>query len=470
MNRLYDALPVTAQNLACTWEGYRRGRARYTKHFHRTLKKWHKTLHASLEELHEYQRTRLDELVETARSSVPYYEDLPPSSEAKDPLQAIQETLARIKPLEKLSYRNASEKFVSTRIPRSRLQMNFTGGTTGTALPIFYTSESLAEEYATVWRLRNEQNCRILDSNLTFNGQSVVPFSQSEAPFWRHNAYGRQTLFSVYHMTPRNLRCYIDAIQRSRAKYVQGYPSALHLVGRAMIEAGQTLPEGTLKAVFTSSESLLAFQREAIEEAFGTRVWDRYGSGEFSVSMTECELGNLHVDMEFCIVEVEIEEETETYERGSFMVTGLSNSATPLFRYRIGDSGTRLKQPCPCGRAGDVFLDVDGRNEDFIMTPDGRLVGRLDHIFKKQVDILEAQIRQDSKEAVEILIVPDRDYTVQSEGKVVKEVRRRLGDEIHIDIRVVNSIPRERNGKFRAVKSTIGRMENADPLKSVETA
>ncbi|MEE3327706.1 MAG: hypothetical protein VX252_10245 [Myxococcota bacterium] len=459
MNRLYDALPVPVQNLACTWEGYRRGRARYTKHFHRTLKKWNESLHSPLEALHEYQRTRLNELIETARTSVPYYRDLAPASDAKDPLQSIQETLGSITPLEKMTYRNSANQFISNRIPRSRLHQNFTGGTTGTALPIFYTPESLAEEYATVWRLRMEQHCRILDSNLTFNGQSVVPFSQSEAPFWRHNAYGRQTLFSVYHMTPRNLHRYIDAINKSRAKYVQGYPSALHLVGRAMIEAGKTLPKGSLKAVFTSSESLLAFQRETIEEAFGTRVWDRYGSGEFSVSMTECQLGNLHVDMEFCIVEVQIEEETETYERGSFMVTGLSNSATPLLRYRIGDSGTRLKKPCPCGRAGDVFLDVDGRNEDFIMTPDGRLVGRLDHIFKKQIDILEAQIRQDSKEAVEILVVPDHEYNKQSEIKITKEVRRRLGEEIHIDIRLVNSIPRERNGKFRAVKSTIGRLE-----------
>ena len=93
------------------------------------------------------------------------------------------------------------------------------------------------------------------------------------------------------------------------------------------------------------------------------------------------------------------------------------------------------------------------------MTPDGRLIGRLDHIFKKQVDILEAQIRQDSKEAVEILVVPDEGYNEISEAKVTKEVRRRLGDEIHVDIRTVELIPRERNGKFRAVKSTVGRME-----------
>ena len=93
------------------------------------------------------------------------------------------------------------------------------------------------------------------------------------------------------------------------------------------------------------------------------------------------------------------------------------------------------------------------------MTPDGRLIGRLDHIFKKQVDILEAQIRQDSKEALEVLLVPDKTFTQKSERLLIGEIRRRLGDEIHIDIRQVDTIPRERNGKFRAVKSNVGRLE-----------
>ena len=64
--------------------------------------------------------------------------------------------------------------------------------------------------------------------------------------------------------------------------------------------------------------------------------------------------------MEFCIVEVEVAEETEDYVRGPILVTGLANNATPFLRYRIGDVGTRLKGSCPCGRPGDVFLDVDG--------------------------------------------------------------------------------------------------------------
>ena len=151
--------------------------------------------------------------------------------------------------------------------------------------------------------------------------------------------------------------------------------SALHVVGRAMLDAGRPLEKGQLKAVFTSSESLLAFQRDVIEEAFAAPVRDHYSATELVVSMTACEENRLHVDMEFCIVEVDTQHESEETETGSLLVTGLGRHATPMIRYRIGDVGTRAKRPCPCGRAGDVFIDVDGRIEDYVRTPDGRLIG-----------------------------------------------------------------------------------------------
>ena len=234
----------------------------------------------------------------------------------------------------------------------------------------------------------------------------IVPFAQTEPPFWRTNLYAHQTLFSLFHMTPANLRAYADGIHASNARYVEGYPSAIHLVARALLEEGRPLPRGKLAAVFTSSETLLAFQRATIEEAFQAPVRDRYGVSELGVSMTECAEGRLHVDMEFCIVEVEPIEETADSVTGPLLITGLSNPATPLLRYRIGDVGTRSKHPCPCGRAGDVFLEVDGRLEDYVLTPDGRWIGRLDHVFKEQVDVAEAQILQETPHAIEVLLVP----------------------------------------------------------------
>jgi phenylacetate-CoA ligase len=458
MSSLYASLPVLAQDLACTWAGYRRSRARFSPHFYRTLADLERTLSEPLATLHRIQWRRLQRLVDHARHHVPFYAGLEPASKAEDPLEAIRATLAGIEPLEKRTYRDRSDEFLARNLDRRRLIRGKTSGTTGTALPLWYTPEALAEEFAIFWRGRRAAGVDLFDANLTFNGQTIVPFRQTRPPFWRTNRWNHQTLFSLYHGTPENLRHYVDEIHRTAAVYAQGYPSAMHLVARAMLDAGRPLPQGRLRACFTSSESLLAFQRDTIERAFGARIRDRYGVSEFCVSMTECARQRLHVDMEFGIVEVEVQEEDDDWVRGPLLVTGFANDATPFLRYRVGDVGTRSKSPCPCGRAGDVFLDVDGRIEDYVRTPDGRLVGRLDHIFKEQLQVAEAQVLQETSDALEVLVVRRSGYDDAAERALLKEFRTRLGEEIAIELRYVDAIPREANGKLRAVKSAVGRL------------
>lgn len=455
----YGALPIPLQNLACTWAGRQRARARFTPYFHHMLAQWIETGMSSAETLREIQQDRLVDLVRRAREFVPHYRemDLAEPEPGIDAEQGIAAILSMFPVLEKSVYRDDPESFIASDIPPSRLVRGKTSGTTGSALPLWYTRNAVAEEYAAVWRLRRWQEIELDDPHFSFGGQLLVPIRQRRPPYWRRNAWSDQTLFSLYHMTKENLPAYVEAMHALPAVYVQGYPSSLHLLGRAMLECGRPLRVGKLKAVFPSSESLLAFHREVIEEAFAAPIFDRYGTSELAVSMTGCTLGRLHLDMEFGIVEVEAEEETEDYVRGPLLVTGFGNDATPFIRYRIGDIGTRSKHACACGRPGDVFLDVDGRIEDYVVTPDGRWVGRLDHVFKEQLDIAEAQIVQETTDSIEVHIVPRASFGTRAEQGLLKEIRSRLGDEIRIDLRRVDEIPRESNGKFRAVKSTVGR-------------
>ena len=50
-----------------------------------------------------------------------------------------------------------------------------------------------------------------------------------------------------------------------------------------------------LKAALTSEETLLEHKRRAIEEVFGTRVFDQYGQTEMQSFWYECEAGRMHV-------------------------------------------------------------------------------------------------------------------------------------------------------------------------------
>ncbi len=455
MNPIYEALPVFAQNIACSAAGLLRERQRFSRHFWRTLTEWERTLGACDGELRAIQALRLSGLLDYARTYVPHYAGLPPMHRCRDPQEAIAATLSQIPPLEKRSYRDDPEAFLSRERPRHRWARGQTSGTTGTALRLWYSTEALGEEYATVWRTRRRLGVSPSDPHLTFGGRMVVPYRASEPPFWRRDAALNQTLFSLYHMNARNLPAYVDAVHAARATYAQGYPSSLHLVARAMLSAGRPLPAGRLKAVFTSSETVLATQRAAIETAFGAPLVDRYGASEFAVSMTGCAAGRLHVDMEYCIVEVEPQERGPGWVRGPLLVTGFANRATPFLRYRIGDIGTRLEAPCPCGRAGDVFESIDGRIEDYVVTPDGRVVGRLDHVFKSLTDIAEAQIVQVALDRLVVFVVPKPSFGEASERALVRELRARLGDQIEISLERVAEIARQPNGKLRAVKSLL---------------
>ncbi len=451
--------PIPLQNLGLSIWGYQIHRFRYTPYFRRRLDELNSTAAAPIERLYEIQRDRLRARVEWARRYVPHYRDLPAPSDNADPVKAIRETLDAAPTLEKVQYAEDPARFIGTDRSRARLVKNHTSGTTGTALEFWHTREALAEEYATVWRMYRREGIGLHDPRLSFGGNVVVPFSAKSPPFWRTNHYGAQTLFSAYHMKPENLGVYVAAAHKIRARWVQGYPSSLYLMARALLDSGRPLPRGRLAGVFSSSERLLAFHREAIEAAFNAPLIDRYGTSEFAVSMTSCRENRLHVDMEFCIVEVEpIESDGETV-RGPLLVTGLAPDAIPFFRYRIGDIGTRCNQPCPCGRPGETFLDVEGREDDFVMTPDGRLIGRLDHIFKEQPHIAEAQILQDRKESIQVLVVPRLRYNRAAERRLMRSIRERLGDEIEVAIETVAEITREPNGKFRAVKSSVGSLQ-----------
>jgi len=249
---------------------------------------------------------------------------------------------------------------------------------------------------------------------------------------------------------------YAAELLRPGYAFWQGYPSSIALLSQYLLDWHGELGTAAPRAVFTSSETLLDFHRQRIARATGAPVIDRYGNAEFSVSALQCPGGRYHVDTEFGVVEIDAHEETEDWVRGEVISTGFANRAMPLLRYRTGDVATLLKREiCPCGRARPILKQIDGRIEEYVATPDGRRVGRMDHIFKDALEVKEAQIVQPSTDRLVVRIVPRPGFGPADRRQLERELRTRLGDEIRIDFENVEAIPRLQNGKFRAVVSQI---------------
>ena len=142
----------------------------------------------------------------------------------------------------------------------------------------------------------------------------------------------------------------------------------------------------------------------------------------------QCPDGRYHVDTEFCVVEIEPHDEGPDWVRGEVIATGFANRAMPLIRYRTGDVATLRKHGgCPCGRSRPVIDELDGRIEDYVVTPDGRRIGRMDHVFKDALGSRKRRSCRPTPDAILVRIVPRPGYGADAQARIDREFRARLG-------------------------------------------
>jgi len=332
-----------------------------------------------------------------------------------------------------------------------------TSGTTGTGLQFPISSECFQREYAFravhyLWGGIQEAGRYAFCS-----GHPVTYYDRQRPPFWAYDNANNWLLLSSYHLSEKNLPRYIDELDKYRPVLLAGYPSSLYLLALANQRLGRKVHP---RAVYTASETLFDFQRRAIESSFGCKVFMWYGNTEMCANIVECERGKYHLKLEHSYVELLGSDGRPACagEEGRMVCTGFGNYATPLIRYDVGDVAIESKQQsCECGRGGVIIERVVGRTEDYVLTPDGRFVGRLDHLFKDAIRVRHAQIVQDQVDEVTIRIVKDRGYTKIDEDEILREALLRLGSSISVRFDYVEEIPRTKNGKFRFIVSNLKR-------------
>jgi phenylacetate-CoA ligase len=112
-----------------------------------------------------------------------------------------------------------------------------------------------------------------------------------------------------------------------------------------------------------------------------------------------------------------------------------------------------------------MIENLEGRLDDYILTPEGRYVTGLSLLFKESPFVREAQIEQDHPEAIVIRVVRQAGYGKHDEQRIRAEAHRRLGSAIRIHCEYVDRIPREPGGKFRFIKSRLpAPVHNANSL------
>jgi phenylacetate-CoA ligase len=444
--RLYGALPVAVQHLVCSAEGLRIQWERFGREFDRRLDAAEARSALPPADLEAMRDTLFRDFVSDAAAGSTFYRNQPVFQAAAAGRSFRVEALPI---LDKQTVQKHASHIARADVRRAETAS--TSGSTGSGLRFPVTREAVRQQWATWWRFRRWHGIPRGEWCGYFGGRPVVPVSRRRPPFWRVNVPGRQVLFSGSHLSADNWFIYADELAKRRLAWLHGYPSLLALLAGFLVERRKTIGYD-VRWITTSAENLLPTQADLIERAFGVRPRQHYGMAEGAANASECPHGRLHVDEDFAFVEF------VPVENGSgcrVVGTNVTNRAFPLIRYDVGDVAQVSGQACGCGRPGRIVDQIDGRREDYVVLPGGAMVGRLDHIFKDQVRVREAQIYQPDLTRIVLRIACASDFTSADQHALVQAARIWLGGGLRIDVECLQSVPRTASGKLRFVVSDV---------------
>lgn len=271
-------------------------------------------------------------------------------------------------------------------------------------------------------------------------------------------ALSNRKFIPVFEMAEDRLIAMVRSIAEHQPVLVDGYAEALDFLAQFLKSHGDLAVRP--KAVMSSAQTLPDSSRTLIEEAFGCKVFDKYGAREFSGIAYECDahMGH-HVVAEGYIVEVlKNGRPAAPGEVGEVVITDLNNYCLPFIRYRIGDLAVAMdpEQGCSCGRGLPLLGQVEGRVQSIIRGTHGRfLPGTFFAHYLKEFDhaIRVFQVVQHRPNAMEFHIVKGGRYSDTVLEEILTTFRQYLGDDMEIEVKHVENVDLVRTGKRLAAVS-----------------
>ena len=242
--------------------GYFLSRNRFGGKYEEYSKLFEHTQWLSEEKIQEFQANKLQEVIKAACRKVPYYKRL--FSELRLTAEDVQtpRDLKKLPILEKETFRCYSSELLNEDIRNMNVTKRFSSGTTGQKLE-FYLPTTLAYNinYALMYRFYNWAGIKRGDRRITLGGKLFT----KNPPYWLYNSAENQLLLSIHHLNNETVDSYIKKVKRFSPVFIQGHPTGIFFLSQRMVESGISV---SLKAVFTTGETLDQNQREVISHFF----------------------------------------------------------------------------------------------------------------------------------------------------------------------------------------------------------
>jgi phenylacetate-CoA ligase len=347
--------------------------------------------------------------------------------------------------LPKERVRGREEEFLTR--PKWLTSHGSTGGTAGIPIKLYRSLQSICYEQATydyplLKRGLNPLRIRIA----ILRGDNLKDPSDLEPPFWKFVANGRKLIFSSNHLCAKTVRYYYQALKEFAPDCLFAYPTSLESLCLLMRENGLSL---RIPLVIATSEAMRTEARILAAQVLNAEVLHSYGAGERVAFAWSEHVGKYYMFAGYGWVELIPMSEDENSITYEIVGTGFWNDAMPLIRYQMADLITLPKEVDPemvCWGM-QPFDGVQGRQSDYLISPDGvRLMG-IDHFPRGVDNVLRMQVIQPAPDFVRILVVPAEGFNQQNINQIMQNVARKLPNNMHVNLQIVEELIRMPTGK-----------------------
>jgi len=404
----------------------------------------------NLEDLKNIQQKRLKDFIEYSKKNSDYYANT---------LKNLRiETVADLKDapfLEKEDIVNRLEEILT--ISPQRGIESYTGGTTGASLKVIYKNEDMQERFAYLDYFRELYGYKLGKKTAWFSGKSLLSKRDiSRKKFYKDDIINKIRFFSTFNIIESNAYAYYEALNRYEPEFLVGFPSSVLRICK-FCEMHNLKFKKTAKYFFPAAEKITDEHREVIYRVMGCEIKDQYASSEGAPFMFECSNGKMHIDITSGVFEV-LDENGNDIDEGELVVTSFSTRGTPLIRYKVGDKvSISNEKECECGSNFPICKEIDGRKDDFLISKtNGEInLGNISNATKGVDGIINFQLTQNTLDKINVKVAATNNFTNAQQTKFLDALKQRFGDDMHLNLTVVEEIPLEKSGKFRIIKNHI---------------
>lgn len=389
------------------------------------------------------QQQDLADLVAFAAAHTPYYADtLGTLLDAGKPI-----AIGELPILKKDDVLRRLDDLLADTADRSQAKLGHTGGSTGKPLAFWYDDAKHELMRGGMMRSYMLSGWRPGQKILNFWGarQDVAPGGVFGTQI--DDLIAAEHTIAAYEYTEEKLVGWVRFIQRYRPVLLHGYASVLADVARVVIDNRLSMPK-TLLGVYSTAEMLDPSQRQRMQQAFGCKVFNQYGSREIPNIACECRLGNMHVFTDMVYLE-----SVKTDDEDRLLVTSLTNRLMPMIRYDIGDAGRLLEGSCDCGLPFPLMEMDLCRQNDLIRTRSGKTVhpSYFNRLLYGQTQIRQYQWVQRDYDRIVLNLVAAQPLSSQTRASLEADIRRNVDAQMVLEVNTLDDIPRSLSGKHRFV-------------------